>query len=110
MNVGIVCASVPTIPGFFHQHKLGLGGFSTLVHRLYGMLLASTSPKSSTGKKESKDTSFRGIELNITSPNLGMKSSLNTKSQVGAKVDGYVEIEERAEEGLETRRGRLEGK
>ena len=109
MNVGIVCASVPTMPGFFNQHKLGLGGFSGLVHRIYGMFSRSTLPKLSTGKKGSKDKSFRGIDLDITSPNLGMKSTLNTKSQGGAKEDGYVEIEERAEVPLETRRGRLEG-
>ena len=105
--VGIVCASVPTMPGFSHQHKLGLGRFSNLVQRVHGTFLAYTLPKSLTGKKGSKDNSFRGIELDITSPSLGMKSSLNTKSQVGAMEDGYVEIEGRAEVGLETRRGEM---
>ncbi|KAI4261644.1 MAG: hypothetical protein L6R42_003160 [Xanthoria sp. 1 TBL-2021] len=83
MNVGIMCASVPAIPMFFRQHKLGLGALSNLRYRIFG----KTSAEALQTKKDQKGKSFRGIELNMTSPSLGMKSKLGVKSEEYTELD-----------------------
>ncbi len=90
MNVGIVCASVPAMPMFFKQHKLGFQPLVTLGYRLFGKSTGegSTSNKSSARKAVAKSKSFHGISLNMTSPSLAMKSNL------GLKGEEYVELEE----------------
>ena len=90
MNVGIICASIPAMPMFFRQHKLGLQSFNSLRHRLFGKsaLEDSTSHGSSARNPAAKKKSFHGISLNMTSPSLVVKSNL------GGKVEEYVELEE----------------
>ncbi|KAL8857511.1 MAG: hypothetical protein Q9178_006006 [Gyalolechia marmorata] len=85
MNVGILCASVPAIPMFFRQHKLGLGALSSLRYRLFGR----TSAEALQTKKDQKRESFHGIELHMTNPSLGMKSKLG-----GMKHEEYTEMDE----------------
>ena len=95
MNVGIVCASVPAIPMFFKQHKLGFQPLRTLGYRLFGKPTGedSTPNRRSARKAAAKSKSFHGISLNMTSPNLGMKSNMGVNSEeyeVGTKSnDGF---------------------
>lgn len=84
MNIGIFCASVPAIPMFFRQHKLGLGALSSFRYRIFG----KSSAEALQTKKDQKGKSFRGIELNMTGPSLGMKSKL------GVKSEDYTELDE----------------
>ena len=90
MNLGIVCASVPAMPMFFSQHKVGLQTLNTLRFRLFGKSTGedSTSYKPSARKAMAKGKSFHGISLNVTSPSLGMKSNL------GVKGEDYIELKE----------------
>ncbi|KAI4088447.1 MAG: hypothetical protein LQ344_006102 [Seirophora lacunosa] len=89
MNVGILCASVPAVPLFFRQHKLSLGALSSLRYRIFG----KTSEKALQMKNEQKGKSFRGLELNVTGPSLGMKSKLGTRSKE------YMELDENDKRG-----------
>lgn len=90
MNVGIVCASVPAMPMFLKQNELKFQPLRSLGYRLFGKLTGegSTSSRSPARKAAEKSKSFPGISLNMTSPSLGMKSSL------GVKGEEYVELEE----------------
>ena len=90
MNIGIVCASVPAMPMFFSHHKLGLQTLNSLRQRLFGKSAVedSTSQRFSSRKAAAKNKSFHGISLNMTSPNLGLKSNL------GVKGEEYIELEE----------------
>lgn len=62
MNGGILCASIPAVPMFFRQTTFGMRILNTLEYRLSG--------------------------FNMTSPSVGVKSSL------GSKSEEYVELEE----------------
>lgn len=83
MNVGILCASVVTIPMFFREHKLGLRALSSIRYRIFG----KTSVEVLQTKKDQKGKSFHGIELNMTGPSLGMKSTLGVKSEKYTELD-----------------------
>lgn len=83
MNIGILCASIPAMPMFFQQHKFGFGGLSSLRYRIFG----KTSAEALQTRKDQKGKSFRGIELNMTSPSLGMKSKMGVKSEEYTELD-----------------------
>lgn len=87
MNVGIVCASVPAMPMFFRQHKLGLSTLNSIRYRLFGKSTSETSTYREGLEKEAtaKHKPFHGISLKMTTPSLGMKSTLDTNDVDGAE-------------------------
>ncbi|KAL9052663.1 MAG: hypothetical protein Q9206_004229 [Seirophora lacunosa] len=66
-----------------------LGALSSLRYRIFG----KTSEKALQMKNEQKGKSFRGLELNVTGPSLGMKSKLGTRSKE------YMELDENDKRG-----------
>ncbi|CAF9907976.1 MAG: hypothetical protein HETSPECPRED_007954 [Heterodermia speciosa] len=88
MNIGIICASMPAMPLFFRQHKLGLG--SSFRYRFF----PSSRPTPLSSSREKVDgegqgsKSFKGISLNMTKPTLGFGEGAEEYVELGERVEG----------------------